>query len=63
MPAVLKVLSDAVSAALDQPETRQRLANVGAIPFRQDYVAFQKFMDTEGQTWAPVVVRANLHVK
>ncbi|WP_166676707.1 Bug family tripartite tricarboxylate transporter substrate binding protein [Paraburkholderia caballeronis] len=62
-PAVLKVLSDAVSAALDQPETRQRLANVGAIPFRQDYVAFQKFMDTEGQTWAPVVVRANLHVK
>lgn len=59
-PAALKTLSEAVREVLAQPETKEALAKVGAVPTYLDPAAFDRFMREEESKWSQVVKKAGM---
>lgn len=59
-PAIIKKLHEEALKALANPETRERLAKLGADPFPQSPEAFNAYIKTEMETAARIVKAANL---
>ncbi len=59
-PAIIKKLHDEALKALASPETRERLAKLGADPFPMSPEAFNAYIKTEMDTAARIAKAANL---
>lgn len=59
-PAAVKKLHDAYLAALQSPDVRNRLKDLGVEPMGADATAAAKLMDTDIQRWKSLVQAANI---
>ena len=56
-------MSNAVREVLQQPDTVQMLARVGADPYPLGHEEFGRFMEREGTNWAKVLKAANIKMQ
>jgi tripartite-type tricarboxylate transporter receptor subunit TctC len=60
-PAIVERLADAVSKALDDPATRKRLEDIGAvIPKQRGPAALRALVESEIAKWTPVIKAAGV---
>ncbi|MES2186062.1 MAG: tripartite tricarboxylate transporter substrate binding protein [Pseudomonadota bacterium] len=59
-PAIVKYLNEEVEAILQEPATRQRLAQLGSDPVGGSPDAFGRFVASESQRWSGVVRKARI---
>ena len=61
-PAIIKRLNDEATKALADPELKERLSKLGAVPFPMASDAFNAFIRTEMESAARIAKAANLKV-
>ena len=60
-PAIVDRLADAVNEALDDPATRKRLEDIGAvIPKQRGPAALRTLVESEIAKWTPVIKAAGV---
>ncbi|MGB3071604.1 MAG: tripartite tricarboxylate transporter substrate binding protein [Ottowia sp.] len=59
-PAIVSYLNEEVEKILKEPQTLQRLAQLGSTPIGGSPEAFGKFIQAEGQRWSSVVASAKV---
>jgi tripartite-type tricarboxylate transporter receptor subunit TctC len=59
-PAVVAKIRDATEAALNQPDVRERFAQLGAVPSAMSSADFGKFLQQELDRWGKVVKEKNI---
>ena len=59
-PDVVATLNHAVVAAMNQPETRERIAKIGVEPMATSADAFESFFKAEVVRWTAVAQTAGL---
>src|SRR5262249_25596400 len=62
-PEIVARLNAETNAVLQQPELRQRLAEIGTTPIGGTGADFAKFLDEDIARWAAVVRAANIKIE
>jgi tripartite-type tricarboxylate transporter receptor subunit TctC len=61
-PEIVQTVNAEVNALLDQPETRQRFAQLGGVPLRLSPEAFADWVRAETEKWGAVIRREGLQL-